>query len=146
MSVNDQTNMKTIDYNYDGRDIKKTLVVNAGETVNLTTVSRYTKPRQTGEVEIRAVVMGDGYLKLKGIIIIEKGAELVEGFLRQKVLLVGKDARAEAVPELEIECNEVKASHAASVGRIDEEQIFYLMSRGLSKKEAEELIIEAFLA
>jgi Fe-S cluster assembly protein SufD len=138
--------MKTINLQYDGRDLKKTLVVNPGESVNLTTVSRYTKPHQTGEVEVRAVVMGDGYLKLKGTIIIEKGAELVEGFLRQKVLLVGENARAEAIPELEIECNEVKASHAASVGRIDEEQIFYLMSRGLSKKEAEKLIIEAFLS
>lgn len=135
-----------INLKYTGRNLKKTLIVNPGETVNLTTVSRYTKPRQTGEVEIKAVVRANAFLRLKGTIIIAKGAELVEGFLRQKVLLVGENARAEAIPELEIECNEVKASHAASVGRIDEEQIFYLMSRGLSKKEAEELIIEAFLS
>ena len=114
--------------------------------VNLTTISEYTKKHQTGEVEVRAVVLADGYLKLKGIIKISKGAELCEGFLRQKVLLVGENARAEAIPELEIECNEVKASHAASVGRIDQEQMFYLMSRGLSKNESEKLIIKAFLA
>jgi len=137
---------KIININYNGRNLKKTLVVNPGETVNLTTISRYTKPHQTGVVEIRAVVRENAFLKLEGTIIIAKGAELVEGFLRQKVLLVGENARAVAIPELEIECNEVKASHAASVGRIDEEQIFYLMSRGLSKKEAEELIIEAFLS
>ena len=137
---------KVININYNGRNLKKTLVVKAGEVVNLTTISEYTKKHQTGEVEVRAVVLADGYLKLKGIIKISKGAELCEGFLRQKVLLVGENARAEAIPELEIECNEVKASHAASVGRIDQEQMFYLMSRGLSKNESEKLIIKAFLA
>ncbi|MFZ2153014.1 MAG: SufD family Fe-S cluster assembly protein [Microgenomates group bacterium] len=138
--------MKIINLNYEGRDLKKTLVVKAGEVVNLTTVSNYIKPHQTGIVEVKAVVMANGFLNLKGIIKIEKGAELCEGFLSQKVLLVGKNARAVAVPELEIECNEVRASHAASVGRIDEEQLFYLMSRGLARPEAVKLIIKAFLS
>jgi Fe-S cluster assembly protein SufD len=128
-----------------GRNIKKSLLVKKGEEVNLTTISVYDKPHQIGEVVIKAVVMDDAILKLRGMIRIEKGAEMCEGFLRQSVLLVGKNSRAEAIPELEIECNEVKASHAASIGRIDEEQLLYLMSRGLTKKESEKLIIKAFL-
>ena len=79
-------------------------------------------------------------------ILIEKDAVGAEAFLRFKVLLLGENARAEVDPELEILCNQVKASHAASVGQIDEEQLFYLMSRGLSKQDAVKLIVEAFLS
>jgi Fe-S cluster assembly protein SufD len=138
--------MKTINYQYIGRNLDKAIKVLPGEEVNLTTISVYNKPRQTGEVAVRAVVYENAYLKLKGIIRINKGAVLADGFLRQKVLLVGENSRAEAIPELEIECDDVRASHAASVGRIDEEQLFYLMSRGLSREEAVELIIKAFLS
>jgi len=138
--------MKLINYQYKGRSFDKTLVVKPGEEVNLTTISVYNKPRQTGQVSIRAVVRENAFLKLKGIIKIKKGAVQADGFLRQKVLLVGENSRAEAIPELEIECDDVRASHAASVGRIDEEQLFYLMSRGLSREEAVELIVDAFLS
>ena len=49
-------------------------------------------------------------------------------------------------PELEIEANQVKASHAASVGPVDEEQLLYLMSRGLGRAEAVDTIVRGFLA
>ena len=132
-------------YTYKSRDMVRKLRVMPGEEVYLRTESVYDAPRQRGEVVVKAVVMDNGFLDLSGIIKIKKKANLVEAFLRQKVLLVGQNSRAEARPELEIETDEVKASHAASVGRIDEEEIFYLMSRGLGRDEAIELIISAFL-
>ena len=128
-----------------GRNFSKSIVVEKNQRVNLSTESVYDAPRQTGEVVVKAVVMENGFLDLSGIIKIKKRANLAQAFLRQKVLLVGQNSRAEARPELEIETDEVKASHAASVGRIDEEEIFYLMSRGLSRNEAIELIVKAFL-
>jgi len=134
-----------INLQFSGRSFSKSLVVEKNQIVNLSTESVYDAPRQMGEVVIKAVVMENGFLDLSGIIKIKKKANLAEAFLRQKVLLVGKNSRAEAKPELEIETDEVKASHAASVGRIDEEEIFYLMSRGLSRSESLELIIKAFL-
>ena len=127
------------------RNWTQALVVGKGESVELETISVFNKPRQTGEVLIKAVVLEGGFLNLRGLIKIEKQAILSEAFLRQKVLLVGKGARAVAIPELEIETDEVKASHAATVGQIDEEQVFYLQSRGLSEDQAKKLIIEAFL-
>jgi len=123
----------------------KMLRVEAGEQVYLRTESVYDAPRQTGEVVVKAVVMENGFLDLSGIIKIKKKANLAEAFLRQKVLLVGKNSRAEARPELEIETDEVKASHAASVGRVSEEEIFYLMTRGFNRNEALDLIIKSFL-
>lgn len=128
------------------KDIKKFLVVKSGENVEIETVMEFKAPQTQGNTLIKAVVMPGGKLNLKGIIKIDKGAELVEAFLRQAVLLIGENSMATAVPELEIESNEVKASHAAAIGRIDEEQLFYLMSRGLNREEAVKLIIKAFLS
>ncbi len=124
---------------------KKTILVGPGESVDLETVSVYQKPREEGKVEIKAVVMEGGKLKLKGMIRIEKEGVGVNAFLRQDVLLVGEGAVVVAEPQLEIETDEVKASHAAAIGRVDEEQIFYLMTKGLSREEAKQEIIEAFL-
>jgi Fe-S cluster assembly scaffold protein SufB len=59
-------------------------------------------------------------------------------------MILGKEARADAIPGLEIETNEVKATHSASVAQINDEQIFYLMSRGMSEDEAKRLIIVGF--
>jgi Fe-S cluster assembly protein SufB/Fe-S cluster assembly protein SufD len=59
-------------------------------------------------------------------------------------MLIGKDARADAIPGLEIKTNEVKATHSASVAQINDEQIFYLTSRGLSEDAATKLIIVGF--
>lgn len=127
------------------KDIRKFLVVKSGQTIDVETVMEFKAPQTQGNTLIKAVVMPGGKLNLKGIIKIDKGAELVEAFLRQSVLLIGENSMATAIPELEIESNEVKASHAAAIGRIDEEQLFYLMSRGLCRGEAVKLIIKAFL-
>ncbi len=62
-----------------------------------------------------------------------------------RVLLLDKKSSAVAEPKLEIENNEVKASHAASVGKIDDDQIFYLKSRGIDEEEAKSIIVEGFL-
>jgi len=66
--------------------------------------------------------------------------------LEEHAFLLGKGAKANLLPGLEIRNNEVVARHASSVSELDKEQIFYLMSRGLSEKEAEEEIISGFLS
>jgi Fe-S cluster assembly protein SufD len=77
--------------------------------------------------------------------VIEKNAQQTKSFLRENVLLLSPNAKAEAIPNLEIEANDVKCSHAATISNISDEEVFYLMSRGISRKEAEELIVEGFL-
>jgi Fe-S cluster assembly scaffold protein SufB len=62
-----------------------------------------------------------------------------------RILLLDKQSSAVAEPKLEIENNDVKASHAATVGKIDEDQLFYLESRGVNINEAKKLIVEGFL-
>jgi len=127
------------------QNLMMALVVGRGEMVDLETISEYKKPRGRGEIVVKAVVMGKGSLGLKGMIKIGEKAVLTEAFLRQNILLLGEDAKATAVPELEIETDDVKASHAATVGQIDKEQLFYLTSRGISQGVATKMIVEAFL-
>ncbi len=96
-------------------------------------------------VDVKGVVRGGARVKIKGLVKIAEGAKGSDSFLSMKLLLLDDKSMAVAEPELEIENNEVKASHSASVGRIDEEQLFYLETRGIGRTEAENLIIKGFL-
>ena len=60
------------------------------------------------------------------------------------ILKIGEKTLANSIPSLKIDANDVKASHGATVGQINEEHLFYLMARGLSRGEAERLIVEGF--
>ena len=82
---------------------------------------------------------------IRGKIIVEKKAQQTEAFLKEVILLVSAGARATAVPDLEIEANDVHCSHAAAVSKINPEQLYYLTSRGLSKSQSEDMIVEGFL-
>lgn len=81
-----------------------------------------------------------------GITKIEHGAKKSNGGQTQRVLMLSDQARGDANPILLIDEDDVEAGHAASVGRIDPVQLYYLMSRGISEKEAERLVIHGFLA
>jgi Fe-S cluster assembly protein SufD len=73
-----------------------------------------------------------------------KGALNAAAHQKAKILLLDKGARALPMPKLEIDNNEVSATHEAAVGQIDEEKIFYMMSRGLSEKDARKTFVEGF--
>lgn len=111
----------------------------------LTVVASHTVPGTKGRVTVRAVCGEKSSVKLKGIIRIAKEAQETDDFLELRVLTLGPLSRATAEPELEIMVNNVKASHAASVGRIDLSQLRYLQSRGLSRQVAQEQIISGWL-
>ncbi len=59
-------------------------------------------------------------------------------------MILSDKARADSIPSLEIEANDVRCTHGATVGQVDEDQIFYLMARGLNRRDAERLIIAGF--
>ncbi len=92
---------------------------------------------------IRGVFMDHSSFNNEGMVRINKGAKGADGYFASKILLFD-DAKGRSVPSLEIDENDLKAGHASTVGRPDQEQIFYLRSRGLSEKEAEKLIVSGF--
>ncbi|MEM3685255.1 MAG: SufD family Fe-S cluster assembly protein [Conexivisphaerales archaeon] len=83
-----------------------------------------------------AVVNSGSRTLLKGMMVIRNPARGSDSHLKQHALLLSHDSFANAIPGLEIETNDLKAKHAASVSQPDEEQLFYLMSRGFSREEA----------
>jgi Fe-S cluster assembly protein SufD len=95
---------------------------------------------------IHAVQREEAQAIFNGITKIEHGASKSDGEQTQRVLMLSPLARGDANPILLIDEDDVMAGHAASVGRIDPIQLFYLMSRGISHKEAERLVIHGFLA
>ena len=78
-------------------------------------------------------------------VIIPKHGQLSDSFVSQHFLLLDDSAHAEAIPSLEIEADEVKASHAATISPLDPEKVFYMVSRGIPEAEARKLIIDGFL-
>ncbi len=80
----------------------------------------------------------------RGMIKVDKDAQKTDGYQRNDALLMSDDARTDLIPGLEIEADDVRCTHGATAGRMDEEQLFYCMCRGLSRSEAMHMIVEGF--
>ena len=98
-----------------------------------------------GHILQHGVIMDRSTLTFNGIGHILKGAKNADAQQESRVLMLSDSARGDANPILLIDENEVTAGHAASVGQVDEEQLFYLTSRGISQAEAKRLVIRGFL-
>ena len=102
-------------------------------------------PNTRGRVLSKSVMKDNSKSLFKGMIKIDKNGKSAESFLAGHAILLDKGAKSDTIPGLEIETNEVRATHSASVAQIDENQIFYLMCRGLSNEEAKREIVSGFL-
>jgi Fe-S cluster assembly protein SufD len=80
----------------------------------------------------------------QGLIKVHKDAQRSDAYQANRNLILSDKARADSIPSLEIEANDVRCTHGATVGQVDEEQLFYIMARGLSRHDAERLIIAGF--
>ncbi|MDN6639570.1 MAG: Fe-S cluster assembly protein SufD [Tetragenococcus sp.] len=103
-------------------------------------------PHSIGHILQHGIIRDRASLTFNGIGHILKGAKESDAQQESRVLMLSDKARGDANPILLIDENEVTAGHAASVGRVDPTQMYYLMSRGLPKKEAERLVIRGFLS
>jgi len=91
------------------------------------------------------VIKGDAYSLWKGNIYVAEGTRGADGFQRNQNLLLDEEAHAESIPGLEIIADDVRCTHAVTLSNVDEEQLFFLQSRGIEKEEAEQLIVNGFL-
>lgn len=98
-----------------------------------------------GKVVVKGIAVNGARIKIRGMVKIGPGFRDVENIFEARVLLLDNKSSAEVNPMFEIESNEVRASHAVSVARPDEEQIYYLVSRGLSRRRARDMIVRGFL-
>lgn len=102
-------------------------------------------PRTISRVSTRGVVDKKEASVAEATVVMPKHAQLSDSVVSQRFLLLDESAKADAKPCLEIEADEVKAAHAATVSPIDENMLFYLTSRGLPRDAAKALIIDGFL-
>jgi len=118
--------------------------IKKGNSVVLNTIAHHLVPNTSCLTTYHAVLEDSSSSDYTGKIIIAEKAFQTTSYLNNKTLVAGENVKNISKPELEIESDDVKASHGSSTGRIREEDIFYLISRGLSRKEAEGIIIEGF--
>ncbi|MDO8661461.1 MAG: SufD family Fe-S cluster assembly protein, partial [Candidatus Woesearchaeota archaeon] len=117
----------------------------SSQTFSLTHEVVNQAPDTKARVLTKGVLLEQSKAYCKGNMIIAPAASNSSSWLGQHVLLLSKDAKADAIPCLEIKNNDVKAYHAATVAPLDEQHLFYLTSRGISLNDARSMIAEAFL-
>lgn len=92
----------------------------------------------------KEVLRDDSRVIWRGMIKVDEAAQQTDGYQRSDALMLSPDARCDSIPGLEIEADDVRCTHGATTGRVDEEQIFYAQSRGIAVKEAMHMIVEGF--
>jgi Fe-S cluster assembly protein SufB len=111
--------------------------------LNLSVVHQ--KDGTKAQILVKGVASKGAVVKINGRVIMEEGLINLDDSLELRVLVLDKMSSALVDPQMEIKSNEVKASHAASVGQIEREKIDYLMSRGVDEDEAKQMIVAGFL-
>lgn len=104
----------------------------------------HNSPDSTGSTQARGVLKGESQTIFKGMIKIVNAAKNSRSYLAHHAMLLERTAKSDGIPSLEIDNNEVRATHSASVAQIDDEQLFYLQARGLPSDEARKVVVLGF--
>lgn len=115
------------------------------QRVEIKLIIHHQAPNTMAETTLKGVARDKSRISFAGKIVIDRDCGNSRSFLTERILLLSPQAKAEAIPDLEILTDDVSCSHAASVSSIPDNQLFYLMSRGVSRRQAEELIVDGFL-
>jgi Fe-S cluster assembly protein SufB len=102
-------------------------------------------PNTTSQVISKSISMGGGRASYRGLLKIMEGADNVKSNVVCDALLLDDESRSDTYPVIEVDAKHVTMGHEASVSRVGEEQLFYLMSRGMSEDEANAMIVNGFL-
>jgi Fe-S cluster assembly protein SufD len=108
------------------------------------TFQEHLAPATTSDFAFKGALRDTARTVWRGMIRVEEGAQKTNAYQENRNLLLSKTAHADSIPGLEIMANDVRCTHGATLGQVDREQLFYLMSRGLSRSEAERLIVRGF--
>lgn len=113
--------------------------------IHLSTAQNHSAPNTYSNLLVKSVLSGSSGFIFSGLIRIEKNAQKSNAYQRNDNILLSSQAKVNSKPYLEILANDVLCTHGATMGQIDEEQLFYLESRGIERKTAQNLIINGFL-
>jgi Fe-S cluster assembly protein SufD len=110
------------------------------------TFQEHMAPSTTSDFAFKGALRDESTCVWRGMIRVERDAQKTNAYQENRNLLLSEKAHADAIPGLEILANDVRCTHAATIGQVDREELFYLMSRGVSKAEAERLIVRGFFS
>jgi Fe-S cluster assembly protein SufD len=110
------------------------------------TFQEHIGPHTTSDFAFKGALRDEATAVWRGMIRVEPDAQKTNAYQENRNLLLSPSAHADSIPGLEILANDVRCTHGATVGQVDREQLFYLMARGLSRAEAERLIVRGFFA
>jgi Fe-S cluster assembly protein SufD len=108
------------------------------------TFQEHMAPSTTSDFAFKGALRDTARAVWRGMIRVEEGAQKTNAYQENRNLLLSKSAHADSIPGLEIMANDVRCTHGATLGQVDREQLFYLMTRGLTRAEAERLIVRGF--
>jgi Fe-S cluster assembly protein SufD len=108
------------------------------------TFQEHIAPNTTSDFAFKGALRDEATTVWRGMIRVEHEAQKTNAYQENRNLLLSERAHADSIPGLEILANDVRCTHGATLGQVDREQLFYLMSRGLSRSEAERLIVRGF--
>lgn len=108
------------------------------------TQQNHNAPHTTSDLLFKGALRDDARTVWQGMIKVLPGAQKTDGFQANRNLVLSPEARADSIPGLEIEADDVRCTHAATIGKLEEQYVFYLMSRGMPRAEAERQIVLGF--
>jgi Fe-S cluster assembly protein SufD len=108
------------------------------------TQQNHLAPNTTSDLLFKGALVGRSRSVWQGMIYVAPGAQKTDGYQANRNLILSEKARADSIPGLEILADDVRCTHGATIGQLEEEPIFYLMSRGLSRSDAEKLVVDGF--
>ncbi len=108
------------------------------------TLQHHEAPACRSDLLYKGALQDRSRLVWRGMIKVDKAAQKTDGYQRNDNLMLSAEARADSIPGLEIEADDVRCTHGATSGRVDAEQIFYAQARGLSADEAARLVVAGF--
>ena len=110
------------------------------------TQQNHLAPNTTSDLLFKGALVDRSRSVWQGMIYVAPGAQKSDGYQANRNLILSKKARADSIPGLEILADDVRCTHGATVSQLEEEPLFYLMSRGIPRRQAERLVVDGFFA
>lgn len=115
-----------------------------GQHLSFNTRQNHLAPHTNSDLLFKGGLSGNSRSVWRGMIYVAPGAKNIDGYQANRNMVLSDQARSDSIPGLEILNNDVRCTHGSTVGKIDQEQLFYLQARGIPRPEAEQLILQGF--
>ncbi|MGH2575429.1 MAG: Fe-S cluster assembly protein SufD, partial [Ignavibacteria bacterium] len=137
--LNSVLNGEGCECNYNGL-----FIVNGGQHIDNHTLMDHAKPHCQSNELYKGILGGKSRGVFNGKVIVRKNAQKTNAYQSNKNIILSNEALMNTKPQLEIFADDVKCSHGATVGQLDDDSVFYLRSRGIDEKNARSMLISAF--